>query len=397
MSRNAAALLSAMLGLALCSQPALGGFGVGAPLSDGDCELHRGFTWNWDVGPDSRTDGVNWETVLNEIRPPGGGHTYGLTMSIQHIDPPDPRVCDDYPHGLGTVFNINAGSFNRPPIGTMNFRAGGAQEIHSQLPHVDIITWRVQMRHASLGGADGIITLKGKHFPSGQKFLASYHNLDTQAHNVVITPSYRNAQGQPEDGDGIGLPDPVPAGGEVRGIELPRRASDDAEPSNYRVQVVPKPPQQPQWEQGVIGTTETTLAFLGEVNGIASELDLGAATDAFLDGQEFLAPSFGHPTLDLYVGIDLTQWVVNPMPFEGGDTFSFVNGVSEMLPGILVGTSPISFSNGGWTTESPYTGTLEVTGAIDGIPEPGTLLLLGITAALARRARPTPSGATIRC
>jgi hypothetical protein len=128
--------------------------------------------------------------------------------------------------------------------------------------------------------------------------------------------------------------------------------------------------------------TETDLAFLGLRDGLPAELDLGAALDMMLGENEFFAP-FLRPvvdddTLSLFVGIDLTQWVGLDGTFDPGDVFSLADGVSAALPGILVGTSPITLGPDGYETDNPYTGDVVVTGTIDGgvVPEPSSVVLI---------------------
>jgi hypothetical protein len=127
--------------------------------------------------------------------------------------------------------------------------------------------------------------------------------------------------------------------------------------------------------------TETDLAFLGVRDGLPGELDLGAALEMLLGQNEFLAPYLrpvvGEDTLSLFVGIDLTQWVGLDGTFNPGDVFSLTDGFSDALPGVLVGTSPITLGPDGYQTDSPFTGDVMVTGTIDGgvVPEPSTLVL----------------------
>src|SRR5262249_20918036 len=98
--------------------------------------------------------------------------------------------------------------------------------------------------------------------------------------------------------------------------------------------------------------------------------------------------------LNLYVGIDLTQWLSLPTPFTDGQPFNFTSGMSDELPGILVGTSPISFDPAvGFTAANPFSGMLHVQETIDGqvVPEPSSaaLLVVGLVAmlTLARRSK----------
>jgi hypothetical protein len=128
--------------------------------------------------------------------------------------------------------------------------------------------------------------------------------------------------------------------------------------------------------------TVTTLAFIGQLNEnpILTELDLSLLTEAFVGLNEFVVPSLSNANLDLFVGVNLTDWLSFPTSFTFGDSFDFINGVSSDLPGILVGTSPIVLDPElGFVTANPFSGSASVVGVIDGrvVPGPGTGLLLG--------------------
>jgi hypothetical protein len=98
-----------------------------------------------------------------------------------------------------------------------------------------------------------------------------------------------------------------------------------------------------------------------------------------IGSNEALTPYLSNQAIPLFIGIDLTQWLAKPTPFNEGDVFTFVNGLSTSLPGFIVSTSNISFSPVvGWVTTSPFTGSAEVDGTlgITAIPEPASIILL---------------------
>jgi hypothetical protein len=98
-------------------------------------------------------------------------------------------------------------------------------------------------------------------------------------------------------------------------------------------------------------------------------------------GGTYLFPSLESSSTDLFVGVDLTDWMPNEFAFSDGDIFEFVAGYSSSLPGFVVGTSEVTFSDTvGWTTATPFTGPATAAGGADGVPEPSTiaLLLLGL-------------------
>jgi hypothetical protein len=154
---------------------------------------------------------------------------------------------------------------------------------------------------------------------------------------------------------------------------LPNHA-DGREISNYTISASGSP------------TTTTTLAFLGLVDGVMSELDMAAAGQLFLhDAVRWLVPFLRatDDTTDLFVGVDLTQFLAMPVPYQVGDVFSFTNGLSQSLPGIVVGTSPVFFDGAGFTSMDLYDGDAGVVAEIDGetTPEPTTPALFAIGAA----------------
>lgn len=137
--------------------------------------------------------------------------------------------------------------------------------------------------------------------------------------------------------------------------------------------------------------TETHLGFVSEDNGsffledYTEELisKLGVGTEYFLPNLENFETG---GELNIFIGVDLNQWLTSTPQFEIGDTFDFVNGLSNELPGFIAGTSPIQFSpTQGWFTEQPFTGSLTTTGTIDGdsmpVPESSStsyLLFFGL-------------------
>jgi hypothetical protein len=144
--------------------------------------------------------------------------------------------------------------------------------------------------------------------------------------------------------------------------------------------------------------SDTTLAFVTGSPGSFEEADLGLMTDFIAGDAGFLVPELfdaasmaGSSMQDLFVAVDLTQWLSFFQPFNaGGPPIHFSNGVNSGLPGFLVarpmldGTSPITFDpNVGFTAPDAFrfTGDAAIGGTIDGepvrAPAPGTLALVG--------------------
>lgn len=159
--------------------------------------------------------------------------------------------------------------------------------------------------------------------------------------------------------------------------------------------------------------SDTTLAFLAtnEETGSLEQVDLGLMTEFFVGDEGFLVPLIydtdsllGLSSQDLYVAVDLTQWLLLGEPFSVGDPpISVSGGRSAALPGFLValpaadGSSPIVFDPlEGFKVADPlllFNGQASIGGTIDGhrVPEPNALALVAagllLLAALRRRAR----------
>ncbi len=156
-------------------------------------------------------------------------------------------------------------------------------------------------------------------------------------------------------------------------------------------------------DPGVI--SETAFGFVGGSSGsffLENYINSSLSNLAIINSNEFLAPllfSSGRST-NLFIGIDLNQWIPSLTQFQAGDSFNFVNGISSSLPGVIVGTTPVSFSSSvGWFTANPYTGSGFVIAASDGdtIPEPSSTLgflalgTLGAASTLKRQLKPSKS------
>jgi PEP-CTERM motif len=87
----------------------------------------------------------------------------------------------------------------------------------------------------------------------------------------------------------------------------------------------------------------------------------------------------------LYSLVDLTQYVPTMLPFSLGQQFNVVNGVVAGLSGMKFATGDFTFDPAtGFTGGTPYTGiaVAETAHVFPSVPEPETLTLLGIGAAL---------------
>ena len=91
--------------------------------------------------------------------------------------------------------------------------------------------------------------------------------------------------------------------------------------------------------------TTTTLGFIGEINGELNLLDLSSGISIYHPG-EFFAPQIESLTSDLFVFVDLVDWLTFPHSFGAGDLFDFAAGRNQNLPGFLVASGPIEFIPG---------------------------------------------------
>lgn len=148
--------------------------------------------------------------------------------------------------------------------------------------------------------------------------------------------------------------------------------SSTANDMHYTFQ--PTPPDLVSVEIAVIGGTPGD--FHKELLGDGLYALIGLATVDI--------PGLLNNTIDLYISVDLSQWVGHATP--NVSSVDFVDGRSSLLPGFLVGTSEVTFSSsGGYTTENPFTGTADLlagTLQCDVCPEPGSLVMIGVGGAL---------------
>jgi hypothetical protein len=151
--------------------------------------------------------------------------------------------------------------------------------------------------------------------------------------------------------------------------------------------------------------TESTLAFLAGSPGDLTEADLSLGTSFFVEDAEFLVPMLYDKDgiQNLFVAVDLTQWLSFFTPFSVGEEFTISGGVSPLLPGFLVSTTEIGFDPAiGFTTNNPATLTVVAGGTIDGrtVPFPSTAAMLtaglAFLALLTRWRRPHVSRNTSR-
>lgn len=338
------------------------------------------FVATWDMNPDPPEESLTvgfvggldpaaWEVGL--LSPPG--EPKDLMVRVSHVRAPHGEPRADHFFSFDDVV--------RPLTGTRRTGQAFQWEHPGQMPpHNDIV--RMLLQVPATGKAT--ITSTGLHTRRAAERLAEWSLLG-------VTGQFKVFQvGGAADGTRIDAPAGSPPSTTTAGQHPRGRLGDGA--TGYRMEVATGGSTLPD-------PSFVTLAFLGDINGSPGMLDLSGAMDAFVGRDTFLAPLLGDPSgADLYVGIDLSQWLIEPpASFSVGDMFSFVDGKSDALPGIIVGTSPVTFDSmaGEFVTSDPADGTFPVTGMIDGrvVPEPSALVLMvgwALPWMLRRKARCAP-------
>lgn len=312
---------------------------------------------NWRIGQPPLAAGAlggpNWSIRFSE---PAQGMLGTLLIDVQHLKSPD-----DLPQGQKHIDpnpknaqQINAGVFGETT------RGSGVVVIPHDA-HFDVYDYIVNpnLQKPPTPRTSGVAVAAGHDKQRGE-FRWSYDPEGVPGRLQVI-------QSGPLGDTRVQLPN---------GADKPKGEADsgklDAGSTDYRIQYSPRRS----------AVTDTTLAF---VTGSASELsegDLSLLTDFFLgDGRFFVPTLFDSKDLqDLFIAVDLTQWLNFPTYVNNGDEFDIVNGVSDALPGFLVSTSPISFDPAvGFKTDNAATLRVIAQGTIDGsvaVPQPMTLALI---------------------
>ena len=346
-----------------------------APFTDNPDAFRALFQWTFPgaaadaagpfVGPKN-----NWTVVsLDSPAPAGGPPTIrDFTVVAQHDPGAQPADAGHGPNARRGTMSLP--NIARPSVGQPT-RAAATRVEHDA--HADYFATVVTVP----GAGNLTVDIRGEHQGAPKAFVGSFKNFSAVNLTVTIIPSYRNADGSVKQGQPIG-PFPVSAGGSLNRPIDPDPETGNA-PTNYTVRAF-----------GSAGS-ETTLAFLGTVDGIpgVTELELAPMTNLFLGDREFLVPMLRdvHALQDLFVFVDLLQWLAAGALFTPLDEFDIVNGMSDLLPGFFVSNSPILLGTDGIPTGDAFTGRAVALGGIDGsAPEPGVLLLVltGASVALCR-------------
>lgn len=365
-------VVSLLLALTACvpyAPDARAAFIARAGGEDTVCRYRKDFDWNWPppMPPaDTGVAAINWTVNLAGAAAPAPSRT--LTANIQHT----PGVCHTG-EGPGPVITFAPITATRPAGMAVNFNGEARQVTHDG--HVEVARIGVATRGLGFADPEAVVFIKAEHHdvpPFGFRLVPSFRHPGIIAgpFNISVKPSYRKSDGTIDNTAPSTAPVPVPAG-QRDTFPVPRRRNG-AHLSNFTM------------TGSGSGSTTTTLAFLGVVDGVFSELDMDLATMLFVDGNEFVVPYFFNADIDLHVGFDLSQWFLNPPEFSFGDVLAFTGGVNPDYLGVIIGTSEIRFDDTlGFVTDNPYTGMVTIAGGIDGeVSEPPSVLLVALGVAL---------------
>lgn len=349
---------------------------------DGNCSFTRNWEWTFPAaGADNlAATGSNWTVSLTSAALAAGR---SLAVTITHVDPAGDGTCHPNMEAASPAHVLNFGPAEPPPPGNPGplqrpnagafVKSAASQNGHG--PHFDIVKATVNVPAAG----NATILTSGSHVTNAGTFVASVQNNTNRIFATSVTPDYRRADGTIVNGTPVNLN----VGPNVdRPVPLPQSNADLNPLASYFIRATGSP------------TTETHLAFLGNVDGVFSELDLAAATTLFMGAEDFFVPVLAHATSPLFVAVDLVQWLNNPTLPDIGDIISINNGTSPLLPGFLFSsTDSISLDPalGRFATNNPLNGE-QVTYEglnIDGrtVPEPSTLALLTLGSGVFLRRR----------
>jgi hypothetical protein len=325
--------------------------------------------WEWDfkngpVNPSKITNRPFWSRELESSTFAGLEGQEKLVLQVVHVTGPDPGDVDRNP-AQGSNSVVLGPLQKSAKVGQ---QAKVAQFTHPKRdpPHVDIVSLS-----ATIPPPDPLfpppdfvpvlsfVQARGKHSDPWQGRWSFTTNKGGPGGKVTVQASYdKEPHLRPAliDGSPPKAAQDVPVEGNGGRVEGPLKGPKEKDqPTDYVVKLTINP------------TTELTLAFLGEVDGVPGKLDLVAGFDLF-GNPEITAPMFhAANSTDLFVAVDLSQWLSFPTVYDASDTFSITAGKSDQLPGYLFSTSPIDFDPvAGYTTTNPYEGEVYVSGTVDG-------------------------------
>jgi len=320
---------------------------------------------------------------------PLGAQQKDLVFTFQHMAAPHPPEINPLPNPAAQVY---AGRYTSVVSGEPVQKAGITIFPHGS--HTDIYQWKVSVPST---GPNATITSDTEH--KNKVFAGPAWSYTPDVGTVVgsVQASYPTdpaRSGTITAGPGSDTPpdQQFPTGKirkEISGT-LPFGASGES-PTDYTVLATVGDPV----------TSEMTLAYLVGSPGSYTEGDLAMLNDFFNGGSNYFVPMLFDVSqaVNLFLAVDLTQWLSFPTAFSAGDTFLFTDGVSPLLPGIEVSTAPFTLDpNTGFTSPGLWTGEAIALGTVDGhnVPEPRTaVLLLSAIAAMGMIRRRCPAEAGV--
>ncbi len=333
--------------------------------------------WDWAFTPNANEtaapfDATNWS--LQAVSPRAGAGAVGksLTINVQHLVA--------VPGHTGPVVEIGPNVARSFDLAVTFERVAAPRttdvvikDEHPGRDHSDL--YRVVATEPTAAGAPGRVTISAMHsieprpgwsfepdrFRQGQYVVtASYPT----APNERQVPPATSTRGSEQFGRGQGR---------VTGTLRPSTSAGQA-PTDWALEIAYNP------------RSVTTFAFVVmRPEGGLDKAPLGMMT-RFLteDGQYFAPVLMDVQEEDLHVAVDLTQWVLAAVPFAQDEQIDVVEGRADRLPGYLVSSSPVAFDGqAGFVSETPFTGTVVVSGTADGsiVEEAGLARLLLIALA----------------
>jgi hypothetical protein len=342
----------------------------------------------WDQtlpGSSATTGAPNWKvTIADSAVPPAPAvPPTNLSFELQHLADPDGTA------GLpGPTLSLKSGSI---PPGSRG--AGAGVVTHNSLNAGMAVSGSDVYRYrAAPAGGTMVVTVLGKHI-SGPAPLFGWSIIPPAgvAGGLSVTQSRAGNNtavktANIQAGGNVAIVVPLP--GKFTGNERKIFGTLSPGSTDYTI----------RYTVGDPFFSDTTLAFVTGSPGAFEEGDLGLLSDLFAANAEFLVPEFfdaasmsGSSMQDLYVAVDLTQWLTFGQPFStGSSAIHFTDGVNSDFPGFLVaralpdGSSPITFdANLGFTAPDAlkFSGDALISGIIDGqaVPasSPGALTFVG--------------------